>query len=111
LAGGIAHDFNNLLAVINGYVELSLLHPNESALHQKSLREIRRASQRAIGLVRQILPFSRKAEIHFAPLDLNQHVRDLVTLLSETFPRKVSFALALQDGLAPLMADQNQLQQ
>ena len=111
LAGGIAHDFNNLLAVINGYVELSTLHPNEPTLLQKSLREIRRASQRAIGLVRQILTFSRKAEINFAPLDLNQQVRDLVALLAETFPRKVTFTMNLADGLPALLADQNQLQQ
>ena len=111
LAGGIAHDFNNLLAVINGYVELSMLHPNEPTLLQKSLREIRRASQRAIGLVRQILTFSRKAEINFVPLDLNQQIRDLVALLAETFPRKVTFAMSLTDGLPALLADQNQLQQ
>lgn len=111
LAGGIAHDFNNLLAVINGYAELSTLHPNDPALFQKSLREIKRASQRAIGLVRQILTFSRKAQVHFAPVDMNQVLRELVALLSETFPRKVTFSLSLHDGLPTMLADQNQLQQ
>lgn len=111
LAGGIAHDFNNILAVMNGYAEISLLHTDDAALVQKSLREIKRAVQRASGLVRQILTFSRKADVHFAPLDLNQLVRDLVTLLAETFPRNVNFGLALQDGLPPLLADQNQIQQ
>jgi two-component system cell cycle sensor histidine kinase/response regulator CckA len=111
LAGGIAHDFNNLLAVINGYVELSLLHPNNQALLQKSLNEIKRASQRAIGLVRQILTFSRKAEVRFGPMDLNQLVSDLCNLLAETFPRTVTFNISLHEGLPPLLADQNQLQQ
>ncbi len=111
LAGGIAHDFNNLLAVINGYAELSALHPNDPALFQKSLREIKRASQRAIGLVRQILTFSRKAQVHFAPVDMNQLVRELTALLAETFPRKVAFSISLLDGLPTLLADQNQLQQ
>jgi two-component system cell cycle sensor histidine kinase/response regulator CckA len=111
IAGGIAHDFNNLLAVINGYAELTTLHPNDPSLLQKSLREIKRASQRATGLVRQILTFSRKAQVHFAPVDLNQLIRDLSALLAETFPRKVSFNFALVDGLPTLMADQNQLQQ
>jgi len=111
IAGGIAHDFNNLLAVINGYAELTTLHPNNPALLQKSLREIKRASQRATGLVRQILTFSRKAQVHFAPVDMNQLIRDLTALLSETFPRKVSFNISLLDGLPMLLADQNQLQQ
>ncbi len=80
-------------------------------MFQKSLREIQRAVQRASGLVRQILTFSRKGEVNFAALDLNQLVRELVELLAETFPRTVNFGLALQDGLAPLLADHNQLQQ
>ncbi len=112
LAGGIAHDFNNLLAVINGYAELSQAHAAENPeMLQRSLREIRRAIQRAAGLVRQILTFSRKAEIHFSPLDLNQVVNDLIALLSETFPRTIAFNINLQEGIPPLLADQNQLQQ
>jgi PAS domain S-box-containing protein len=111
LAGGIAHDFNNLLAIINGYSEFCQQGVHEPAVLQKSLREIHRAAQRASGLVRQILTFSRKTEVRFSPVDLNQLARDLVNLLSETFPRTVAIHLALQDRLPPLLADQNQVQQ
>ncbi|MBC7368193.1 MAG: PAS domain S-box protein [Undibacterium sp.] len=111
LAGGIAHDFNNLLAIINGYAEFCQQGTPTPAVLQKSLREIHRAAQRASGLVRQILTFSRKAEVRFAPVDLNQLVRDLVALLAETFPRTVSIALTLEERLPALLADQNQLQQ
>src|SRR4029077_12166027 len=91
LAGGIAHDFNNLLAIINGYAEFCQQGTPEPAVLQKSLREIHRAAQRASGLVRQILTFSRKTEIRFSAVDLNQLVKDLVALLAETFPRTVVF--------------------
>ncbi|HEY3757938.1 MAG TPA: PAS domain S-box protein [Opitutaceae bacterium] len=111
LAGGIAHDFNNLLAVMNGYSEIGLLHTSDGALVQRSLREIQRAVQRASGLVRQILTFSRKGEIHFAPLDLQHLAKELVALLAETFPRTVHFDLQFDDRLPPLLADQNQVQQ
>jgi two-component system cell cycle sensor histidine kinase/response regulator CckA len=111
LAGGIAHDFNNLLAIINGYAEFCQQGTPEPAVLQKSLREIHRAAQRASGLVRQILTFSRKTEVRFSPVDLNQLSRDLVSLLAETFPRTVTFQLELQDRLPPLLADQTQLQQ
>ena len=111
LAGGIAHDFNNLLAIINGYAEFCLVHNADAAQIKKSLQEIHRAAQRASGLVRQILTFSRKNEVRFAPFDLNQHVRDLVALLSETFPRTVAFDVRLGEKLPPLLADQNQVQQ
>jgi two-component system cell cycle sensor histidine kinase/response regulator CckA len=111
LAGGIAHDFNNILAVINGYAELCVINSGEPAIIQKSVREIKRAAERATGLVRQILTFSRKAEVRVTPMDLNQHLRDLVKLLAETFPRNITFQFALDDSLSPLLADQNQLQQ
>ncbi len=111
LAGGIAHDFNNIIAVINGYAEFAMLNAGDVDSLQKSVREIKRAAQRASGLVRQILTFSRKAEVSFSALDLNQQAKDLVTLLAETFPRNVTFQLALDKTLPPLLADQNQLQQ
>lgn len=111
LAGGIAHDFNNLLAIINGYAEFCQQGRQDPAVLQKGLREIHRAAQRASGLVRQILTFSRKTDVRFSPVDLNQLSRDLVALLAETFPRTVTFQLDLQDKLPPLLADQNQLQQ
>jgi two-component system cell cycle sensor histidine kinase/response regulator CckA len=111
LASGIAHDFNNLLAIINGYAEFCLQGTAEAAILQKSLREIHRAAQRAGGLVRQILTFSRKTEVKFSPLDLNRLIRELVAMLAETFPRNVSFTLDLDDQLPPLLADANQIQQ
>jgi two-component system cell cycle sensor histidine kinase/response regulator CckA len=111
LAGGIAHDFNNIIAVINGYAEFALLNMGDEGALQKSVHEIKRAATRASGLVRQILTFSRKAEVRISPLDLNQLVRDLVTLLAETFPKNITFNLTLEEKLPPLLADQNQLQQ
>jgi len=111
LAGGIAHDFNNLLAIINGYAEFCQQGTPEPAVLQKSLREIHRAAQRASGLVRQILTFSRKTEVKFSAVDLNQLSRELVSLLAETFPRTITFQLELQDKLPALIADHTQLQQ
>lgn len=111
MAGGIAHDFNNLLAIINGYAELCQQSSPGEEILQKSLREIHRAAQRASGLVRQILTFSRKTAVKFSPMDLNQLARDIVALLAETFPRTIAFNTRLLDRLPPLLADQNQIQQ
>ncbi len=111
LASGIAHDFNNLLAIINGYAELCLHGINDPGIVQKSFREIHRAAQRAGGLVRQILTFSRKTEVKFGAMDLNRLIRDLVPMLAETFPRNVTFTLDLEEKLPALLADSSQLQQ
>ncbi len=60
LAGGIAHDFNNLLTIILGYtdvLEAGLAHDRARA---EEAIEIRKAAERAAGLTRQLLAFSRR---------------------------------------------------
>jgi len=111
LAGGIAHDFNNVLAIINGFVEISLNRGGLDEVHTRYLREIHSASQRAVGLVRQILTFSRKADASFRAVSLNQHIQDLGRMCAETFPRTISFNFDLDQSLPQIAADPNQLQQ
>jgi len=111
LAGGIAHDFNNVLAIINGFTEIALSRGSADEGQARHLREIHNAAQRAIGLVRQILTFSRKTEATFKSVLLNQHIKDLGRMCAETFPRTVSFSLELDETIPALWADPNQLQQ
>jgi len=111
LAGGIAHDFNNVLAIINGFTEIALSRGPSDEAQAKHLREIHNAAQRAIGLVRQILTFSRKTEATFKSVPLNQHIKDLGRMCAETFPRTVSFKIEVDETLPAIWADPNQLQQ
>jgi CheY-like chemotaxis protein len=60
LAGGVAHDFNNLLTVIGGYSSILLGKLPEVSPHRSSIEEIKKASDRAGALTRQLLAFSRK---------------------------------------------------
>jgi len=59
LAGGMAHDFNNELGVIVGYTELLMRHASEA--QRRTLDQILQATQRATGLTRQLLEFSRSS--------------------------------------------------
>ena len=72
LAGGVAHDFNNLLTVINGRVEFLIGAPNLVGEQEEDLQEIRKAAERAGGLTRQLLAFSRKQLLQPRVLDLNR---------------------------------------
>ena len=111
LAGGIAHDFNNILAAITGYAELAL--DDEQAGHPNSphLEQIILATQKAKGLVSDILTFSRKSESDFQPLDPNQWIEQAVKMLERTIPRMVSIELDLAPSLPAIQGDSNQIQQ
>src|SRR5438067_5020381 len=63
LAGGIAHDFNNLLTTVLGYSTLLLQSGGTDQPPDKRIVEIKRAAERAAGLTRQLLAFSRKQVI------------------------------------------------
>ena len=92
LASGIAHDFNNILAVIMGYNDMltAKLEPDNPL--RKYTDEVRHASDRAAGLTRQLLVFSRKQTVQNVVLDLN----DVVTGLEKMLHRLINENIAMQ---------------
>ena len=60
LTGGIAHDFNNMLYVIMTFTDLVLDATDEDDPRHSQLEEVKKASERAAALIRQLLAFSRK---------------------------------------------------
>ncbi len=64
LAGGIAHDFNNLLTIIIGSAELAESELANDHPVQKRLNTIQHASERAVGIIKQLLTFARKPLVH-----------------------------------------------
>ncbi|HET7425376.1 MAG TPA: ATP-binding protein, partial [Gemmatimonadales bacterium] len=110
-AGGVAHDFNNLLTAIQGYTSLVLLDLGPDDPHREDLEEIRKASERAAALTRQILTFSRRHVIEPATIDLNQTIVDLERLVPRLIGEDVAVVTALDPELVPVRADPRQLEQ
>ena len=77
LAGGLAHDFNNVLAVIRGYVELLKLDLPENAHSQEALSHLDQAVDRAAGVTRKLLAFSRRQPKRPVVIDLAGVLADL----------------------------------
>lgn len=112
LAGGIAHDFNNLLQAINGYSELALARLDDSpAEAREAVGEVRAAGERAAGLTRQLLSFSRRDVLDPTPLDVNTVVADLAKMLGRLLGDEVELALELAPGLPSVEADRGRLEQ
>jgi PAS domain S-box-containing protein len=111
LAGGVAHDFNNLLTVIAGRVDFLLGSSNLDADQAGDLAEIKKASDRATELTRQLLAFSRKQLLQPRVVDLNRMVNDVEPMLRRLIREDISIRVELSDDLGSVTADPGQLQQ
>ncbi|HEX2201676.1 MAG TPA: PAS domain S-box protein [Longimicrobium sp.] len=111
LAGGVAHDFNNLLTAIRGNAELLLLDLPAGAPGAEEVEEIRRAADRAAGLTRQLLAFSRRQVLQPRVFGLNAVVRDMEKMLGRLIGEDVALVTRLADDLAHVRADPGQLEQ
>ncbi len=111
LAGGIAHDFNNLLTPIIGYADLALnrLQPQDGFYDE--LKQIRSAAERARGLTRQLLAFSREQVLEMRVLDLADLVTGFEQMLRRTIREDIEIELILEPELGRVQADPYQIEQ
>ena len=111
LAGGVAHDFNNLLGVITGYGELMRRQVPEEHPARPRLEQVMKAAERAAGLTRQLLAFSRKQVMQPELLDLNAAVRDFGKMLERVVGEDVEIEVHAAAELGMVKADPTQVDQ
>ena len=111
LAGGVAHDFNNLLTVITSCAELVLMDTAEDDPRQENLQEIRKASQAAAGLTRQLLAFSRQQVIEPKVVTIEEVVATADKMLQRLIGEDVELIAVLNGNPATVKIDPGQLEQ
>jgi PAS domain S-box-containing protein len=111
LAGGVAHDFNNLLTVISSCAELVLMDTAEGDPRQENLQEIRKASQGAAGLTRQLLAFSRQQVIEPKLITIEEVVTTAEKMLQRLIGEDVELIAVLNKDRATVKIDPGQLDQ
>ncbi|HSL02027.1 MAG TPA: PAS domain S-box protein [Nitrospiraceae bacterium] len=112
LAGGMAHDFNNLLTVIRGYSDLLLGRLGPTDAMRKDTEEIKKAADRATGLTRQLLSFSRRQFVETRVLDLNALVTNMDGMLRRLIGEDiVEFSAELDPSTCAIKADPGQIEQ
>ncbi|MEQ8224120.1 MAG: PAS domain S-box protein [Candidatus Eremiobacterota bacterium] len=110
LAGGIAHDFNNILGTIISYSELGLTTVSDEFSVRKSFEGIIRAGYRARDIIRQILTFSRQAEIELNPFSLRDIIKETLPLIRSSIPSTIKIKTIINtDGM--ILADHGQFSQ
>jgi len=111
LAGGVAHDFNNILTAITGYADLLLEDLGTTDRRRDDIAEIRKAAERAAGLTRQLLAFSRQQVMQVRVLDLNDVVADTQNMLGRLLGEDIALVTHLDPALGAVKADPGQLEQ
>lgn len=113
LAGGIAHDFNNLLMGILGNAELAILNKEKlppSVI--QNIEMIKKITEKAAHLTRQMLAYSGKGKFVIKEIDINAFIREIYDLIKVSISKNAVISLNL-DEKSPLVikGDTSQIEQ
>ncbi len=111
LAGGIAHDLNNMLTPIIGYSDLLLANHRPTDPSFQDIMQIKQTANRAAGLTRQLLAFSRRQTLRPQVLQLGDALSELQILLRRLVGEKVELDVRHGRDLWLVKADINQFEQ
>ena len=111
LAGGVAHDFNNILTAILGYCDLMLMRHTPGDSDYDDIQQIRSNSNRAAGLTRQLLAFSRQQTLRPQVLQLPDVIAEVLNLLKRLLGETVKLQIKHGRNLGAVRADPGQLEQ
>ncbi|HVL79210.1 MAG TPA: response regulator [Sphingomicrobium sp.] len=111
LAGGVAHDFNNILTAIIGHCDLMLMRHTPGDSDYDDIQQIKSNSNRAAGLTRQLLAFSRQQTLRPQVLQLPDVVSEVSHLLKRLLGETVQLVVKHGRNLGPIRADPGQLEQ
>ena len=111
LAGGVAHDFNNILTAIIGHCDLMLMRHTPGDSDYDDIQQIKSNSNRAAGLTRQLLAFSRQQTLRPQVLQIPDVVSEVSHLLKRLLGENVDLVVKHGRSLGPVRADPGQLEQ
>jgi len=105
LVGGVAHDFNNMLAVIIGCGDMIALKLGPGSPVRLYSDEIKLASERAVGLTKQLMVFVRKETVEPVVLDLSAAVHDLEKMLRRLLDENIELTIVPREEIGRIKAD------
>ena len=111
LAGGVAHDFNNILTVIQGNAALLLSAGETKPADAGMVRQILESAERAAGLTRQLLLFSRRQALQPTLLNLNLVVENMTKMLERILGEDITLAPQYGPNLPLIRGDAGMIEQ
>ncbi|CAN5649498.1 hypothetical protein BH10ACI4_BH10ACI4_03080 [soil metagenome] len=112
LAAGVAHEVNTPLAVISSYTQMLNKHMRDNEKVAPILEKITQQTFRASEIVNGLLNFSRTSGAEFTSIDLNQLLRDSLTLLDHQMKTaQIRVETNFDASLKKIHGNQGKLQQ
>jgi two-component system cell cycle sensor histidine kinase/response regulator CckA len=111
LAGGIAHDFNNILAVILLYCDSVLERVPHDEITFKDVNQIKTAGEKAAGLTRQLLAFSKQQTLKPRIVSINPIILNLQSMLTRILGESIVFKSELSPQMVPTKIDPGHFEQ
>ncbi|MBU4606811.1 MAG: PAS domain S-box protein, partial [Proteobacteria bacterium] len=111
LAGGVAHEFNNILMTFRGYIQILQMRAGLDPEVGRALEKMNQSTRRAGALTQKMLTFSRMEAGEKVPVQVNQVIKDMESLLRQTFPPGIRINLDLAQDLPVVLANPNQIEQ
>ena len=109
LAGGFAHNFNNIMFIILGYISLLKNQVSYDKLAQKYLNTIEKSTLKAADLTQKVLAFAQQGKYQAEPVNINQIIVKLASVLKETLGDNIQIDLQLSSNALPVEADVSQI--
>jgi two-component system, cell cycle sensor histidine kinase and response regulator CckA len=111
MAGGVAHDFNNLLLVMLVYAEMLREDYGKDESRLPAIVEIVHSIERAQGLTRQLLAFSRRQPSEASVLNMGEMVTGIHPMLRRMLSANIEMVTVASEELWPVLVDKGQIEQ
>lgn len=112
LAGGVAHDFNNILFAIMLQLGFLETKPGLDGEATQAIQSLATDARRAAALTRQLLMLSRRSVLEVRLLDVNDVLRNLLTMLGRLIGEHIQIHFHAASGSLPVVkADAGMLEQ
>ncbi len=111
LAAGVAHDFNNMLTIIQGHTSKLLSEATLPAGVLDPILAVYGAAERAAGLTRQLLMFTRKNVMQPRVLDLRVIVGHMNKMLRRLLGETITLEFTPPANLSNIYGDAGMIEQ
>ncbi len=111
LTAGIAHDFNNSISIINGFGTLLKMSYDKLDTKYQYIDKILYTTNRASGLIQQLMAFGRKQVVEAQVININDCVKRLNHILKRLIRSEIELELKLSPDLGLIKIDPVQFEQ